>query len=134
MTSLDDLKQCAEDLLLQYKDRRIFAFYGEMGAGKTTLIKELCKALNVIDQVSSPTFSIINEYETIDNRRVYHADFYRIKDEQEAINIGFMDYLYSGSYCFIEWSQKIDNLLPEDSVKVQINLMKEGRELKVEND
>lgn|ERR1035441_9311806 len=137
MTSLNDLKQCAEDILLNYKDRRVFAFYGEMGAGKTTLIKELCRALNVIDQVNSPTFSIINEYETADNSSVYHADFYRIKDEQEAINIGFMDYLDSGCYCFIEWPEKIYNLLPLDSVKVQISVNESERILtteQIEND
>ena len=133
MTSLNDLEECAKDLLTQCNDLRVFAFYGEMGAGKTTLIKELCKSLQVIDQVNSPTFSIINEYETLDNNIIYHADFYRIKDEQEAVNIGFMDYLDSGSYCFIEWAEKINNLLPQDTVKVQIFVTSEGREVKIDH-
>ncbi len=131
-TSLDELAQVAKDILLAYKDKRVFAFYGEMGAGKTTLIKQLCKQLQVIDQVNSPTFSIINEYVSADNKSIYHADFYRIKNEQEAINIGFMDYLDSGNYCFIEWAENIYNLLPTDSVKVTIKILHGNRILSLE--
>ncbi len=117
ITTLEELPIRAKELLETYKDYRVFAFYGEMGAGKTTFIKELCKLLNVTDQVNSPTFSIINEYATKDGDLIYHADLYRLKDEEEAFNIGFMDYLSSGNYCFIEWAEKIENLLPSNSVK-----------------
>ncbi len=131
ITSVNDLEQCAKTMLDYCKDKRVFAFYGEMGAGKTTLIKELCKALQVTDQVNSPTFSIINEYQTADDMVVYHFDFYRIKNEEEAVNIGCMDYFYSGSYCFIEWAEKIHNLLPSDSVKAEIHFINEERIVRI---
>ena len=128
INSLNDLPLVAQELLAIYKDKRVFAFFGEMGAGKTTLIKQLCDQLLVIERVNSPTFSIINEYFSSSNQTIYHADFYRIKNEQEAINIGFLDYLYSGSYCFIEWPENIYNLLPQDSVKVAIQIL-EGKRI-----
>lgn len=133
MNSLNDLEQCANDLLDSYKDKRVFAFYGEMGSGKTTFIKQLCKKLNVVDQTNSPTFAIINEYETSGKENVYHADFYRIKDEEEAFQTGCVEYFDSGNYCFIEWPERIENLLPEETVKVRINLDNDKRTLTVEN-
>lgn len=118
---LKDLTQVAENIINQFKEERIFAFFGKMGAGKTTLIKEICKYLKVEDVVCSPTFAIINEYHTKENESVFHFDFYRIKSEKEAFDIGYEDYFYSGNYCFIEWSEKITELLPQNFVKVQVN-------------
>jgi tRNA threonylcarbamoyladenosine biosynthesis protein TsaE len=92
-----------------------------MGNGKTTLIKQLCKKLGVSESTSSPTFSIVNEYKTDKNNTIYHFDFYRIKNESEVLDFGYEEYLYSGNYCFIEWPEKIPNMLPDDVVKVTIN-------------
>jgi len=133
MNSLNDLEQCANDLLDTYKDKRVFAFFGEMGAGKTTFIKQLCIKLNVIDETNSPTFAIINEYATSGKEYVYHADFYRIKDEEEAFQTGCLEYFDSGSYCFIEWPEMLGSLLPEEAVKVRINLDNNKRTLTIEN-
>ena len=130
MNSLNDLEQCANDLLDTFKDKRVFAFYGEMGAGKTTFIKQLCKKLNVIDETNSPTFAIINEYATTGKDYVYHADFYRIKNEQEAFETGCLEYFDSGSYCFIEWPEKIDDSLPPDCVSVFIEELNGKRFIK----
>ena len=117
--SLEDLPEIAKQLLADYSQDRIFAFYGEMGAGKTTFIKELCHQLGIENEVSSPTFSIVNEY--FDGKEsLYHFDFYRINNVQEAFDIGAEEYFYSGSYCFLEWPQKIEALLPEESIKVHI--------------
>ena len=96
--------------------------YGPMGAGKTTFIKYLCEQLGVKDSTSSPTFSIVNEYDS-DNGLIYHFDFYRIKDEQEAFDFGYEEYFYSGAYCFIEWPEKIPNLLPEEAKEIQISIV-----------
>ena len=90
-------------------------FYGQMGVGKTTLIKELCKSLGVLDNISSPTFSLVNEYQTAKNDKVYHFDFYRIEDEEEAYDIGIEDYFDSKNWCFVEWPENIVNLLPIDT-------------------
>lgn len=118
---LEKLPQIAKEIIDQYNNERIFAFFGEMGAGKTTLIKEICSYLKVQDIVCSPTFAIINEYHTLDDENVFHFDFYRLKTEKEAFDIGYEDYFYSGNYCFIEWPEKITELLPHNYVKVQIN-------------
>lgn len=112
VSNLNELPQAAKKILEFAGDNRIFLFYGDMGAGKTTLIKALCDVLNVEDTVSSPTFSIVNEY-LASNEIIYHFDFYRIKNETEAFDLGYEDYLYSGNYCFIEWPEKIPSLLPE---------------------
>jgi tRNA threonylcarbamoyladenosine biosynthesis protein TsaE len=118
---LIDLPQTAQNILEKYNSNRIFAFFGKMGAGKTTLIKEMCNYLGVEDIVCSPTFAIINEYHTASEESIFHFDFYRIKSEKEAFDIGYEDYFYSGNYCFIEWSEKISELLPQNYVKILID-------------
>lgn len=105
------------------------AFYGEMGAGKTTLIKSICKELGVDDTTSSPTFSIINEYVTNSGRSIFHFDFYRINDESEAYDFGYEEYFYSGKLCLIEWPEKIENLLPVPHYKVKIMVDESGNRL-----
>lgn len=127
--TLADLPQIAEQLLSVIGNHKIIAFHGEMGAGKTTLIKQLCKTLKVVDTIQSPTFSIVNEYLTEDNQQVYHFDFYRIKEEEEALDFGVEEYFYSGNYCFIEWPEKIPNLIPEKAVKVSITLTEDNKRL-----
>jgi len=127
--ALADLPQIAEQLLSAIGKHKIITFYGEMGAGKTTLIKQLCKTLKVMDTIQSPTFSIVNEYLTEDNKQIYHFDFYRIKEEEEALDFGVEEYFYSGNYCFIEWPEKIPNLIPEKAVKVSITLTEDNKRL-----
>src|SRR5512138_3196733 len=119
--SENELPGVARTLLNAYPDSRVFAFYGQMGAGKTTFIKVLCKTLGVPDIVQSPTFAIINEYKLDSGESVFHFDFYRIKKVEEAFDIGYEDYIYSGHYCFIEWPELIEGLLPEDAVRVIIS-------------
>lgn len=118
--SLDEINHIADKFLEAHPADRIFAFYGQMGAGKTTFIKALCEQLHVIDYVTSPTFALVNEYQTTDSGSVYHIDFYRIKNIQEAFDIGYEDYFSSGEYCFIEWPELIETLLPPVTVKVII--------------
>lgn len=118
--SLADLGNVAKDLLVRAQERTVWLFYGEMGAGKTTLIKALGKALGIDDLISSPTFAIVNEYLAGARTKVYHFDFYRIKNEAEARDIGTEDYFYSGNYCLIEWPERIPSLIPDDHVKISI--------------
>ena len=118
--SEDELYPVADEIIKLSSSKRIFAFFGEMGAGKTTLIKKVCEKLNVKDHISSPTFSLVNEYETNSGNLVYHFDFYRIKSLSEAIDIGFDEYLYSGNLCLIEWPEKVQQLLPEETINVKI--------------
>jgi tRNA threonylcarbamoyladenosine biosynthesis protein TsaE len=120
--SLFELEKCASQLLHFSKERKVFAFFGVMGSGKTTFIKEICKQLNVTDSVSSPTFSLMNEYMVLNGKSVFHFDFYRIKNEKEAVDIGCEEYFYSGHYCFVEWSEKILNLLPNEIVRIAIEV------------
>lgn len=115
-----ELDKLAALLLKLYRNQRIFAFYGELGAGKTTFIKSFCRFLEVEDTVQSPSFSLINEYKTRDGILVYHMDFYRITKLEEVFDIGYEDYLFSGHYCLIEWSERIEPLLPEDIVRIHI--------------
>ena len=119
VSGLGDLPRAAKQILEFADKERVFLFYGEMGAGKTTLIKALCQELEVEDAVSSPTFAIVNEYSGV-NGTVYHFDFYRIKNESEALDLGYEDYLYSGNYCFIEWPEKIQSLLPNEFVELKL--------------
>lgn len=129
--SLDQIQNVAEQILAQ-NPKKIILFNGEMGVGKTTLIKQLCKSLGVEDATSSPTFSLVNEYFAANNQIVYHFDFYRLNRETEALDMGVDDYLYSGNWCFIEWSEKIASLIPEEHSIVSIELMADGkRELKL---
>lgn len=110
----------AQKLLEEFQDDRFFAFFGKMGVGKTTLIKELCQVLGVRDNVCSPTFAIVNEYSDREGEPVYHFDFYRLKSVTEAYDIGYEEYFYSGYYCFTEWTEKVEELLPERYVRVEI--------------
>jgi tRNA threonylcarbamoyladenosine biosynthesis protein TsaE len=118
--SLKNLPSIAERMIQKYPEKRIFAFFGTMGAGKTTFIKEVCQHIGVQDVVNSPTFAIINVYETLSGENVNHFDFYRIKNEQEVLDLGYEDYFYSQNYCLIEWPEKVENYLPEDTVVVRI--------------
>lgn len=118
-TSPGELPAVANKIILSATSSRIFLFYGDMGAGKTTLIKALCEQLGVTEPATSPTFSIVNEYIGKDNR-IYHFDFYRLKTETEALDMGYEEYFYSDAYCFIEWPEKIPALLPEHYNKVEI--------------
>ena len=128
--SLSEIEAVA-DRILEQTPQKIIVFKGQMGAGKTTFIKALCKKLGVKNATSSPTFSLVNEYYTIDNQIVYHFDFYRIKNEVEALNIGTEDYFYSGNYCLIEWPEKIPNLLPENHAVIEISVLEnQNRKLK----
>ncbi len=108
---VSELEKVAVDLLSKVNKTKIFCFHGEMAAGKTTMIKVLCKCLGVSDEVNSPTFSIVNEYQGKNGQVLYHFDFYRMKSVEEAFDIGYEDYIYSGNYCFIEWPERIENLL-----------------------
>lgn len=118
--NLSQLPAVARELLNSFESDRFFAFFGKMGVGKTTLIKELCACLGVEDNVCSPTFAIVNAYESAEGEPVYHFDFYRLKNAAEAYDIGYEEYFYSGCYCFTEWTEKIEELLPERYVRVEI--------------
>lgn len=126
------LPDAAARLMGAAGDKRILLFYGDMAAGKTTLIKALCSYLGVTDDTSSPTFSIVNEYSS-PKGIIYHFDFYRLQSEQEAYDLGYEEYFYSGNYCFVEWPEKIKNLLPENAVTVRISILPDGvREIALE--
>ncbi|WP_106831378.1 tRNA (adenosine(37)-N6)-threonylcarbamoyltransferase complex ATPase subunit type 1 TsaE [Parabacteroides pacaensis] len=119
--TLDTIREAAKEFIKQMDDRTVFAFYGNMGAGKTTFIKAICEELGVEDVINSPTFAIINEYRSAESGElIYHFDFYRINKLSEAQDIGTEDYFYSGALCFIEWPEKIEDLLPSDVVNVKI--------------
>lgn len=121
INNLETLSRAAEEIIdLAAAEGKVWLFYGEMGAGKTTLIKAICEVWNVTDTVSSPTFSLVNEYRNQEEQIFYHFDFYRIKDEEEAWDIGTEDYFYSGNYCFVEWPERIEGLLPEEFIRIDI--------------
>ena len=124
--SIDQLEEVAQKIIAE-NPKKVILFHGEMGVGKTTLIKQLCKTLGVTGATSSPTFSLVNEYESDDNQLVYHFDFYRLNKEEEALDMGIDDYLYSGNWCFIEWAEKIQNLIPEVHSVITISLLADGK-------
>ncbi len=131
--SLDTIELVAKRFIELIRGKgNVIAFYGQMGAGKTTFIKSLCKVMGVIDLVGSPTFNIVNEYATKDGDAVYHFDFYRIESLEEAFDIGIEEYFYCDALCLIEWPQKVEQILPSDLIKVQISVLEgelESREL-----
>lgn len=126
--SIDELESVANQIVA-YNPNKVILFHGEMGVGKTTLIKQLCKTLGVNSTTSSPTFSLVNEYETIANQLVYHFDFYRLKNEIEALDMGADDYFYSGNWCFIEWAEKIPNLIPDNHSIIHLEQLPDGKRL-----
>ena len=126
INSLSDINRIASMFLMAHPADRIFAFYGAMCAGKTTFIKALCEEMQVLDYVTSPTFSLINEYQTENKGTIFHFDFYRINNLSEAYDFGYEDYFYSNSYCFIEWPELIESLLPSTTVKVYIKEAENG--------
>ena len=117
---IDQLPEVAKRLLAEFPDERFYAFFGSMGVGKTTLIKEICAQLGVEQNVCSPTFAIVNEYADRDGEPVYHFDFYRLKNLDEAYDIGYEEYFYSGCWCFTEWTEKIEPLLPDRYLRIDI--------------
>lgn len=118
-----EISKVADQLLKEYGNYSVWCFYGEMGSGKTTLIKAICTNLNVIDPLSSPTFSIVNEYLTKEETTIYHFDFYRIRSIEEAEHIGVVEYFDSKNFCFIEWPEKAEPLLPDVYLQININLV-----------
>ena len=125
--SLETIREAAREFVSQIGDRRVFAFYGKMGAGKTTFVKAICEELGVEDVITSPTFAIVNEYEVkLKSQSIFHFDFYRIKKLEEVYDMGYEDYFYSGALCFIEWPELIEEVLPEDAVKVSITEKEDG--------
>ena len=126
INSIDKIGAAAKEFVAAMGDRTVFAFYGKMGAGKTTFIKAVCEELGVEDVINSPTFAIVNEYVDGNGSPVYHFDFYRIKNMQEVMDMGYEDYVYSGNVCFMEWPELIENLLPDDAVKVVIEEETDG--------
>lgn len=125
--TLDTISDAAKQFVAQMGDNKVYAFYGEMGAGKTTFIKAICEAMGVTDTITSPTFAIINEYKSDKlNKKIYHFDFYRIEKLEEAYDFGYEDYFFSGNLCFIEWPERIESLLPDDCVYVSIKVNEDG--------
>ncbi|HPW90328.1 MAG TPA: tRNA (adenosine(37)-N6)-threonylcarbamoyltransferase complex ATPase subunit type 1 TsaE [Paludibacteraceae bacterium] len=126
ISSIEQISEVARQFVSAMGKHKLFAFYGEMGAGKTTFIKVLCNELGVVDVVNSPTFAIVNDYETTLSEHIYHFDFYRLKTPQEALDFGVEDYFYSGHICFMEWPDQIGSLLPSESVRVFITVNADG--------
>ncbi len=126
--NLENIRQAAREFIAQMGEARVFAFYGKMGAGKTTFVKAICEELGVEDVITSPTFAIINEYSTPEER-IFHFDFYRIKKLEEVYDMGYEDYFYSGALCFIEWPELIEDILPDDTVRVTISEQADGSRL-----
>lgn len=127
--SIEEYPEAAREFVARMGTSRIFAFYGTMGAGKTTFIKNLCEEMGVQDAINSPTFAIVNEYEGRDGDCIYHFDFYRIKDIVEVYNMGYEEYFYSNAYCFMEWPQLVEELLPEETVSVYIEEKDNGHRI-----
>lgn len=129
INSLDTIHEAAKDFIKGMGDGKVFAFYGKMGAGKTTFIKALCEVLGVKDVITSPTFAIINEYTDGNNNPIYHFDFYRIKKLEEVYDMGYEDYFYSGNLCLLEWPELVEDILPENVIKVTIEELPDGSRL-----
>lgn len=125
VNNINELPLISAQILDYIADYRVILFFAPMGAGKTTLINELCKQLGITDQPSSPTFSIVNEYQS-SNGLIFHFDFYRLKDEGEAFDLGYEEYFFSGNYCFVEWPEKIMNLLPSTVISIFISVLEDG--------
>ena len=124
--SLENLTEISSEIISSVKYKTLL-FYGEMGVGKTTLIKEICKQLGVLDNISSPTYSLVNEYQNSKKETIFHFDFYRITHEEEALDMGIEDYLYNNTWCLIEWPENIENLLPLDAVKIYLSVLENGQ-------
>ena len=124
--SLDEINEVAQNILSQ-NPKKVILFNGNMGVGKTTLIKSLAKNLGVNDATSSPTFSLVNEYQIANNQYIYHFDVYRLKNETEALDMGIDEYLYSGNWCFIEWAENIPNLIPDEHSIINIEQLPDGK-------
>ncbi|MCI6118553.1 MAG: tRNA (adenosine(37)-N6)-threonylcarbamoyltransferase complex ATPase subunit type 1 TsaE [Prevotella sp.] len=125
--NLEKISEAAHDFVANIGENTVFAFYGKMGAGKTTFVKAVCEELGVDEVITSPTFSIVNEYRSATtDELIYHFDFYRIKKIEEVYDMGFEDYFYSGALCFIEWPELVEEVLPDDAVKVSIEEQADG--------
>lgn len=130
INSLEEIGEAAQQFITLMEENTVFAFYGKMGAGKTTFIKAVCEALGVNDVITSPTFAIVNEYRSDETGElIYHFDFYRIKKLDEVYDMGYEDYFYSGALCFIEWPELVEDLLPGDAVAVSISEQEDGSRL-----
>ena len=129
INSLDTIHEAAKEFIKGMGDGKVFAFYGKMGAGKTTFIKALCEVLGVKDVITSPTFAIINEYTDGNNNPIYHFDFYRIKKLEEVYDMGYEDYFYSGNLCLLEWPELVEDVLPGNVIKVTIEEQPDGSRL-----
>ena len=129
INDIEHIHEAAREFIEHIGDCRVFAFYGKMGAGKTTFVKAICEELGVEDVITSPTFAIINEYTQPDGSPLFHFDFYRIKKFEEVYDMGYEDYFYSGALCFIEWPELIEDILPDDAVRVSITEQEDGSRL-----
>ena len=135
ITDIEHIREAAREFIAHINDHRVFAFYGKMGAGKTTFVKAICEELGVDDVITSPTFAIINEYTASSSpllpppSTIYHFDFYRIKKLEEVYDMGYEDYFYSGALCFIEWPELIEEILPDDAIRVSITEQEDGSRL-----
>ena len=128
--TLDQINEAAKQMINSSNNRKLWSFQGEMGAGKTTLIKAICKEFKVMDEVSSPTFSLVNEYHTHEGKIIYHFDFFRINSIEEVYDIGYEEYFYSGNICLIEWPEKIEELLKDEDVfKIKIEKVSEDERM-----
>lgn len=124
--SVDKIQEAARQFVCQMGDAKVFAFYGKMGAGKTTFIKAICQELGVEDVITSPTFALVNEYTAGDGSPIFHFDFYRVKKLEEVYDMGYEDYFYSGALCLMEWPELVEELLPQDAVPVTIHANADG--------